>query len=82
MATHPNTMVNRMVLLVSKIVNVLLHVPTKIFFAIFSKKITTLPKEMLIGVGTDLPDVIFHLYQAATMPRKRGRRRISLFQTP
>lgn len=50
----------------------------------FSKNPPALLKGILIGVGTDLPEIIVCIYQAKIMPpspNKRGRRRRSLSQT-
>lgn len=74
-ASHPNSMRNRMVLHASGIVNALLHVPTSIRVVIFPKKRTKLPKGMLFGVRTDLPGTIVLFDQAVIKPaEKRGEK--------
>lgn len=65
MVPHPNLQSNWVVLPASEIVKDLIHVPRKIHVANISKKQETLLKGILIGVGTDLPEVIVHLNQAA-----------------
>lgn len=67
MAPHPSLIRNRMVIPASGIVNFLPHLPTRRLLANFSKKRTMLPKELLIGAGTDLTEVTVHLDQASTI---------------
>lgn len=68
-----NSIRNGMVLPASGIVPTLLPVPSKIRVASFSKKLTTLPKPMLIGVKSDLSELIVHLYQSATIPYRERK---------
>lgn len=76
-----NSMRNLMVLQASSILNALQDEPTKIQAGNFSKKRTTLPKGMLIGVMADLQEVIVHLNQAADIPSERGKSKTCLSET-
>lgn len=57
--------------------NALPHVPTKIHVANFSKELATLLKAILIGEGTNLPEVNDHLDQSSTLylPQPPGKER-------
>lgn len=46
------------------------HEPTKIQLANLSKKPTILRKGIVIGVGTELSELVVYLTQAATIPLK------------
>lgn len=79
---HPNSMQTRMFLLCSRIINVLPHVQTKLGVRIFSEKPSKLLKRMLIDVGADRLEAIVHMGQAATIPRRRRKKRMILSHTP
>lgn len=71
---------NRKFLQILRIVNALQYVPTKIRVANFSKKMTTVLKGLVIRVGIDLPKVIVHVNQAATIcfgERKDGDKSVA-----
>lgn len=67
MVPRLNKMGSRIVLQVSRIINALTGVLMPIRFASATKKLTTFPKEKIIGVGINLPDFIVHLDQAAVI---------------
>lgn len=57
-------------------------VPIRISVADFSKKTTTLPNGMLIGIKTHLTEVIVHLHQSATIsPKERKEEDKSITHT-
>lgn len=60
-----------MVLKASGIVNALPHISIPIGVPKVSKKPTALPKRMLIGLGSDLLELIAHPDQAAIIPLKK-----------
>lgn len=74
MATYPNQMANRVILPTLGIVNAPPHTPVPIMVWNFVRKLTTMPKVMLFGVGIHLLDIIVHLIQAVIIPQK-GRER-------
>lgn len=80
-APHPNYIQNRMVPLTSGIVYALQNVHTEIRVSNIPKEPTTLPQGMATSVDSDLPEVVLHLYQAATISTEE-RGEIIMSQTP
>lgn len=66
--------------LVLRTVDIWPCIETRIPIPNFTNQTKTLLKGLLVCFPPKLPEIIVHLYQAAAIPIKRGRRRIGLSQ--
>lgn len=83
MAPHPSYKQNIMVLPASRTITDIPDMPIPICIANRSRKPKYLAKEILVGVGTNVPEPIFPLEESASfLPLKKGRTRISLSHIP